>query len=298
MAGEIPPGDAVGDEGHRRIRPQQRADGGGDAAQRRHLGADHHRILRAELGRVGGGARAGCMSPSGGAHGQPARASRRGWRRAPPWTVRRRPWRGARPGSRRSRRRQRHRSSCFLSITAPRARRRWPPGSPAPSSRRGSAPRTPASRASRRGTAKSASISISRPASRSCRIEGCARSFEDRAMRASGARRRSASPTRRRSPITSRAMRMAASRTAGPASVSSWRSGRGCRAARSSCCRAAWPRRRADIRHRHPAHAARRDGRGQRLQPRRQAAIDLAQDDAVVLRLHLTWPGPSTVAAE
>ena len=74
MAGVVPPGDAVGDEDHRRIRPQQRPDGAGDAAQRRHLGADHHRILRgrARPGRRPGAGRT-CMSPSGGADDQPLR---------------------------------------------------------------------------------------------------------------------------------------------------------------------------------------------------------------------------------
>jgi hypothetical protein len=58
MPGEVPPGDAVGDEGDRRLGPEERGDGAGDAGQGRHLGADDDGILRAELGRVGGGLRA------------------------------------------------------------------------------------------------------------------------------------------------------------------------------------------------------------------------------------------------
>ena len=52
MGVEIPPGYAVQHEHHRRVGPQQRPDTGGDGSQRRRLGGDHHRILRAQRARI------------------------------------------------------------------------------------------------------------------------------------------------------------------------------------------------------------------------------------------------------
>ena len=73
---------------------------------------------------------------------------------------------------------------------------------------------TPASRARRSGAWNMASISIERPASRSCRMEGLCRSLAERATRAAGASPGMVMPSAAAMAMISPAMRTAASRTA------------------------------------------------------------------------------------
>ena len=55
VAVEVEPGQAVHREHHRGVRPKQRTDSGGDGGERRRLDRDDHRVLLAEVRRVGAG---------------------------------------------------------------------------------------------------------------------------------------------------------------------------------------------------------------------------------------------------
>ena len=57
MGVEIPPRDAVHDEGHGGVGTQQRSDGGGDGGQGGCLDCDDHHVLRPEIGGIGAGGR-------------------------------------------------------------------------------------------------------------------------------------------------------------------------------------------------------------------------------------------------